>query len=1019
MYIKSIELTGFKSFANKTAIDFLPPKKGKNSITAIVGPNGSGKSNVSDGIRWVLGEQSMKQLRGKKSEDIIFAGSESKGKMSAAQVSLILDNTDNRIPVDYDEVVIARKIYRSGESEYLLNGNTIRLMDLQMLLAKAQFGHGSYSVIGQGVITQLLLQSPAERKAFFDEAVGIKEFQMKRHQALLKMNRTREHIHEADLLLNEISPRLKTLTRQVKKLEERKEIEIRLRELEEQYYVTLFSHNKHQADELRTSLDEIERDIKEKETALVEIQTELAGLAKESSVEEFSRLQKNYQDVLKEKSALEGSRASLTGRLQTEYAAAGKQNVGWLQNKVEQLKEKLDELSAGSEKMQSQVEVLQKQVADKQYELDNLIFERSGLQQEINSLEQKLLNASFQASMHQFTGLRAVEAILDNRSKFGEVFGAVAELASVREKFRIALDVAAGGHLSSIVVDTDGTAENCIRYLRDNQLGFATFLPLSKIRPRAIAQNIYELLDEPGVHGLAIELAEYDEKFDDIFSYVLGSTLIVDNIRIAREIGVGRVRMVTLQGDILELSGAMKGGFRKQRENDLSFGKKTAFGGSGADEIKEKIEQKKQELEQMSLKITELQADIQSQATQLASLTSKAELQQTQKQELSAELSGLQQELSLSSMSKEEYSVAMKDIEVQKDEIDGQLSALEETLQAASDAIEQFNKKEEEKKQHVFSLQDSMQQIQLALNDASSSRNEKKVALARIETKLEDIDEEVYRELRESIHSIVKRGVESLDISVLEQSQTNIQKMKYQLQLIGGIDEEIVQEYEEIKERHEGLTMQMDDLKKALKDLENLVEELDKIMKRKRSKAFKQIKEEFARYFSVLFEGGKADLVEVYGYEDEGKESVDVDPAMVQEDEDEDGEQNKKKKSKKILTGIEIVANPPGKKIQNIQALSGGERTMTSIALVCAILHTNPPPFVVLDEVEAALDEANTLRLTKILHELSLQSQFILITHNRATMHAADALYGVTMGNDGISKLLSVKLDQAQEMAEE
>lgn len=1012
MHIKSIELTGFKSFANKTAIDFLPPKNGKNSITAIVGPNGSGKSNVSDGIRWVLGEQSMKQLRGKKSEDIIFAGSESKGKMSTAQVSLILDNTDNRIPVDYDEVVIGRKIYRSGDSEYLLNGNTIRLMDLQMLLAKAQFGHGSYSVIGQGVITQLLLQSPAERKNFFDEAVGIKEFQMKRHQALLKMRRTKEHIHEADLLLNEISPRLKTLTRQVKKLEERKEIEIKLRELEEQYYVTMFDHNSKQANDLKVALDGIGRDLKEKEEALTGIQTELAQLAKQSSTEAFTQLQQAYQDVLKEKSALESQRASLSGRLQTEYAAVGKQNVGWLQGKVEELRKKLAELESQSEQANQQIESLQKVIADKQYELDNFIFERTQLQQEINSLEQKLMNASFQASMHQFTGLRAVEAILDNRSKFGEVFGAVAELGSVQEKFRVALDVAAGGHLSSVVVDSDGTAENCIRYLRDNQLGFATFLPLTKIRPRVVPQNVYQLLDEPGVHGLAIELADFDEKFDDVFSYVLGSTLIVDNIRIAREIGVGRVRMVTLQGDILELSGAMKGGFRKKRDGDLSFGKKTMFSSGGGDEIRDKIEQKKQELEDMNAKITSLQTEIQQTHTKFASLQSKAEVTQSQTQDISAELSGLEQELSLSSMSEAEYSVAMKDIATQKQDLDEQIAAVELKLQKASDDIEAFNKQEEAKKQHVFALQDQMQQIQMQLNTLTSDKNEKSVALARIETKLEDIDEEVYRELRESIHSIVKRGVESLDIAVLEQTQTDIQKMKYKLQLIGGIDEEVIEEYEQIKDRHEGLTMQMDDLKKALKDLENLVEELDKIMKRRRSKAFKQIKQEFARYFALLFEGGKADLVEVYGYEDEKKDAE-------QEELEEDEEEASKKKAKKILTGIEIVANPPGKKIQNIQALSGGERTMTSIALVCAILHTNPPPFVVLDEVEAALDEANTLRLTKILHELSLQSQFILITHNRATMHAADALYGVTMGNDGISKLLSVKLDQAQEMAEE
>ncbi|PIR04357.1 MAG: hypothetical protein COV59_01350 [Candidatus Magasanikbacteria bacterium CG11_big_fil_rev_8_21_14_0_20_39_34] len=1015
MYIKSLDINGFKSFANRTQIVFLPPSKNKQSVTAIVGPNGSGKSNVSDAIRWVLGEQSMKQLRGKKSHDIIFSGSEHKGKMGSAQVSFVLDNSDNRIPVDYEEVVITRKIYRSGESEYLLNGNTIRLLDLQLLLAKAQFGQGSYSVIGQGTIAELLLQSAADRKTFFDEAVGIKEFQMKRHQALLKLNKTDEHMKEAELVLTEITPRLKTLSRQVKKLEERHELELRLKELQEEYYVTLWSYNENELQGIKNELQVFEDDFESKQKELAGIQEELASLAKESTRDAFHELQNKYQGVLKEKTQLERDRAEMSGRLQTQYAAAGKQNIGWLENKIEELRSKLVEFDTEATRLEADLEMVRETIAQKEKELEGLMILRTELQGQLNTLEQKVLNLSYQASLHQFTGLKAVESILENKNSFGTVYGAVAELARTDRQFQVALDIAASGQLSSIVVDNEKTAENCIHFLREHQLGFATFLPLTKIRPRPIPQDIENILSQAGVYGLAKELAEYDEQFENIFSYILGSTVVVKNIHIAREIGIGRVRMVTLEGDILELSGAMKGGFRRSRSQDLSFGRRTGLSVEDGEEMKKEIEKIKAKLQRVSTDIEAIQIEMNTLNAKLSTQQNKLEFLNQQKQGVTGELSHLEQELSLTSMSEEEYGVAMSAVHKQKEELDKRVGEKEGELVKVQQEMDEFNRKEEEKKARVFSLQDQMQSIQLLLNDITGRKNEKNIAIARLETKLEDIDEEVYREMRESIHKIKERIGTVLELTVLDATQTEIQKIKYKLQLIGGIDEEIVEEYEEIKARHEGLSEQLNDLKKAHGDLETLIEELDKLMKTRRAKAFKEIRKEFHRYFSLLFEGGKADLVEIYNYEDEQADEELGEGEVFGED---DEEKKSQKKRRKILTGIDVMACPPGKKIENIQALSGGERTMTSIALVCAILHTNPPPFVILDEVEAALDEANTLRFTKILQELSEKSQFVLITHNRATMHAADALYGVTMGNDGISKLLSVKLEQAQKSVE-
>jgi chromosome segregation protein len=304
----------------------------------------------------------------------------------------------------------------------------------------------------------------------------------------------------------------------------------------------------------------------------------------------------------------------------------------------------------------------------------------------------------------------------------------------------------------------------------------------------------------------------------------------------------------------------------------------------------------------------------------------------------------------------------------------------------------------------VFALQDTMQGKQNNLNGILDQKNEKQVTIAKLETKQEDLENEAYQELHESLPNLSKRVKNLLEIAELEKAQEQIQKLKYKLSLIGGIDEEVVEEYKETKYRHDGLSTELTDLGKAIDDLETLIEELDGIMKKRRGKAFKEIRKEFSRYFKLLFEGGKADLIEVFGNEEDEELSEEAEEEVVKV----------RKKGKKILKGVDITASPPGKKINNIQVLSGGERTMTAIALICAILHTNPSPFVVLDEVEAALDEANSVRLTRILRELSEHSQFILITHNRATMHAADALYGVTMGNDGISRLLSVDIAEAE-----
>ncbi len=1009
MYLKSLDIQGFKSFANKTTVTFLPAVDGRHSITAVVGPNGSGKSNIADAIRWVMGEQRMKTLRGKKSDDIIFSGSETRGQLSLASVSLTIDNADHALPIEYDELVITRRIYRTGESEYLINESPVRLLDVQLLLAKAQFGQGSYSIVGQGMIDRMLLQTPAERKTFFDEASGIKELQIKRHQAALKLARTSENMHQANLLLAEVEPRLKTLTRQMKKLEERKMVEEELRRAQETYYSTLWKEYDDKRGDLHIEVTRLDDMIAVAEKRLLEVQTELARLANAGSRQEVYRaLQKEYEVASDTVNTLERDRAQLSGKLQTEYAEAGQQTVGWLEQNMTTAKAEVERIAHELSALETVAHAAADELETLQVEHRALLLERTEVLSHIAKVEERARNARHEQQLFQAIGLKAVQAILESRGQFGTVFGAVAQLGTAEQTFQLALDVAAGAHLSSLVVADEEVAERCISFLRREELGTATFLPLTRIRPRNGDVSEY-LLHAQGVQGRAIDLVTFEKRFEPVFSFVFGNTIVVDTMPTARSIGLGQTRMVTLEGDLFEMNGSIKGGFRRRRQEGLSFGNRSIAIGEDDGVSERDVSSLHQRRADIDRRLETLQVELRGRESSQVAAETKVTFLSEQKHSVERELGRLEQERALLAMSPEEYTTALKALEKERDELDETLETAKQAQQEASARMASFNEEEELKKRQVFALQDTMQKEQTALNGLVDNRNGKKIELAKCDTKCEDVSNEVYQELHESVAAMRARDIPVVSAAELEQVQVEIQKLKYKLTLIGGIDEDVIREHTETKERYDALSAELADLTKAFGDLTSMTKELDEVMKKRRDKAFRRIKKEFSRYFEVLFEGGKADLVEIYGPAES--------EAKIESGEDEFGleeggvlEKEPETKKEEVLVGIEVVASPPGKKIKELASLSGGERTMTSIALICAILKTNPSPFVLLDEVEAALDEANTLRFTAILKELATSSQFILITHNRTTMHATDALYGVTMGNDGISQLVSVKL---------
>jgi chromosome segregation protein len=1014
MHLKSIEIHGFKSFAEKASLTFLPPKNGKNSITAVVGPNGSGKSNIADAIRWVMGEQSMKALRGKKSQEIIFSGSAGKGKMGVATVSMLLDNTDHRMPLEYEEVAVSRRIEQTGESEYAVNGNPVRLFDLQVLLAQAQFGHGSYSIIGQGMIDRLLTQSAAERKDFFDEACGIKEFQIKRHQAVLKLARTREHIAEAEMLLNEISPRLKLLSRQVKKLEERQGTELKLRETEERYYVTLWSAEQDSLLRLRAMRASIEHDIAVQQEALRAVQAEADALASGPSREsQFRSLQETARAAQEEKDGCVREQSALAANMRREYASVGQQEIGWMMAAVDaardEAKKCADALAAAEGAAAERRETLAAADAAFRAAMDR----RNARAAALAGIEEALSRAKDDARALPIGEAGALGTILSSPQRFGTVHGIVAELARAKKSdYAAALDIAAGHHISSVVTEDDRVAESWIRHLRDARLGIATFLPKNTIRPRSLPQDIDQLLAKSGVIGLAADLVSFDAQFASIFSFVFGTTLIVESIHAARGVGIGRIRMVTLDGDVLETGGSMKGGYRSRRNSGFSFGAATgAWKTEQAVAEKERaLEQSKAELAQASATAEEAERAFHEARRQCDTDDSRGAVLRERAAETARGSRALEDEYRFATADPKQTDALFADMRARHDALAERVAALDAALAGAQSDMDRLHREEDERTRKLLSLQGSARDMQQALGARVEEKNNRQVEIARIETKQEDIVLEAMQALGEHIESVRARGVESVSADAVADLAAEIQKLKYALSLIGGIDAEVMQEYRETRERHEGLSAQLDDLRKALADLETLVAELDEVMKKKRASTFRDIRKEFVRYFSLLFSGGKADIVEVYGEEAAEDEQADEGAAA---DGGEEAPIEKTTKASKALVGIDVIAQPPGKKIANIQALSGGERTMTSLALLSAILHTNPAPFVVLDEVEAALDEANTVRFGGILQELSEHSQFVIITHNRATMHIADTLYGVTMGGDGMSRLVSIRLPDA------
>ncbi|MBO5159987.1 MAG: chromosome segregation protein SMC [Lachnospiraceae bacterium] len=1179
MYLKSIEVHGFKSFANKIVFDF------HNGITGIVGPNGSGKSNVADAVRWVLGEQRVKQLRGSNMQDVIFSGTETRKPQGYAFVAITLDNADKQLPVDYEEVTVARRLYRSGESEYLINGTVCRLKDVQEMFYDTGIGKEGYSIIGQGQIDKILSTKPEEARELFDEATGIVKFKKRKKNAEKKLEEEKQNLLRVNDILTELEKQLGPLKRQsetakeyLKKRDTLKIYDVNLflmemerikqaqKDLEEKTIIVQndFEDSKKSYENCKLEYEHIEKEIEglnegieEKKTLLTEnalqkkqYEGQIAVLKaqnnsalsndkhlksrKEAILRETEEKESQKEEFLKEKYKLDMQLADMKGVLAEaeENLESVQQRILDLNHSIEYCKNEiiqlLNEKASTKGKIQrydtmlEQVQIRKAEVSSKILSLKTEENENeSGLAEakrefeEVNSVirgynEQKTVieqeiedyvkslrelnhllevgQSAYHREASRLESLRnlterydgygnSIRKVMEQKKNQSGILGVVADLIKVEKNYEVAIETALGGSIQNIVTDNEQTAKSMIQYLKANKLGRATFLPLTSIKGNNIF-NKENVLKETGVIGVAHTLVKTEEKFSVLAKYLLGRTLVVDHIdnaiRLQKKYDQ-TLRIVTLEGESLNPGGSMTGGAFKNNSNllgrrreieelELSVkqlsieleerkaqvedtkAKRTACYGT-LDEINEKLSKEfvKQNTAKMQLNLyeqkkQEFEGSLNKLRSELKELEGQIQDIITSRKEIAAELKGSDikekaNEVSIARYQEELVEYQEKEVDCKEEveelhlqnasfqqkkefvqenirRIEEELHRLKEEKESLDETIAHSRDDAEAREEGIATLQGQIEE----LTGISEKTEQEKTALLekkeellsknkdffdkreQLSGRINDLDKELYRlgtqkeKLEESAENFINYMWQEYELthhealpmkdeqfSDRQELKRSIAKIKEEIKQLGNVNINAIEDYKEISERYEFMNKQRNDLVEAEDMLKNIISELDEGMKRQFTEMFAKIQVEFDKAFKELFGGGKGTL-EL------------IDPEDILE------------------TGVRIISQPPGKKLQNMMQLSGGEKALTAIALLFAIQNLKPSPFCLLDEIEAALDDSNVGRFANYLHKLTKNTQFIVITHRRGTMAAADRLYGITMQEKGVSALVSVNL---------
>ena len=976
MYIKEIKINGFKSFADKVNLEL------NKNFTGIVGPNGSGKSNIVDALKWVMGEQSVKTLRGSESmTDVIFNGSAKREGSRTASVSLVLDNTDKTIPVDYTEIEIKRIVYKTGENEYYINKEKVRLKDITNMFIDSFSSKESLSIIPQGKISEILSERPEERRSIIEEAAGVVKYKNRKNEALKKLAKTNENIERVDMIIDELSLQVGPLEEQAQKAKIYKENKEKLESIEiallgkdiaslnEEFNIT-----KKEKEELNNSLLKTTTENTEEQAHLESMKLERTKLD-----EEISNSQKELMTSSSELNELSNELELLKERSKYD------RNTTEIQESLNKLKEneyskkaELENYNLKLENLIKEKEELDNKLTNTNEEYKKISTKGTTLSTELESLTRKKYELSNKKDIIEYNIENmsktpyAVKNILNNPNLSG-ILNIIGNVINTKEEYALAIDTALGAASSYIITENDTSAKEAINYLKRNKKGRATFYPLNIIKPKSIdEETLRNVKSMPGFIGYASTLVTYDNKYSNIISNTLGNILVADNIDnaliISKKIN-SRYRFVTLDGEVIHVGGSLTGGSIKDTTNTMAS--KTELDNINKDLklLISDIENKEIELKEISNNLEKIKESIYNYNFELVSKKEELEICQKSKTEKEIELDKIINEIkSLSNNG---------DINI---ELENLLKEYHEKEKEKNTLEINVNNLENKRKNLISDIEDKELILNKYLKD-NKDIEEKIKTLEIKETKLSMTLDSLLNRLNEEYSMTFERARNNYELSMDENdARIIIKEIKNTLKNLGEINLSSIDEFERINKRYSFLTNQKEDLMNSEKNLLSIINDMDDVMIDKFATTFKKVNIEFGKVFKDLFGGGEAHL-EL------------TDPTNLLE------------------TGINIIANPAGKKPGSLSLLSGGEKTLTAISLLFAIMNLKNVPFVILDEVESALDEVNVERFGEYINSYKGKTQLLIITHKKKTMEYVDLLYGITMEESGVSKFVSVKLE--------
>lgn len=975
MYLKEIKISGFKSFADKTNITL------DDNITCIVGPNGSGKSNIIDAVKWVLGEQSIKSLRGSNNmSDVIFAGSKSRSPLNLASVSLVFDNSDSYLKVPYTEISVTRKVFRSGENEYYLNNEKCRLKDIYDLFLDSGMGKYAFNIISQGEVSKIISDSPYERRTIFEEAAGVLKYKRRKEEALKKLEKTNENLTRVKDIIKELEEQIEPLKIQ----SEQASKYLKIKENLEQIEIALIANDLEKLNvlyhEQTKQIEDLTNEIIEKTTNITndDIELEKKKQEFEKITTNLTSLQQNLLILTKEEEKLNGEKNIIKER--SKYDAEDvkvHENITNLKEQKLSLNNKLLSIKTDLTILDNKIKEVLKDNSNKNNEYVSLNNTKEDIKNKISALENSKLQKEYKIKylndyIENSSFPVSIKRLLSNPKLIG-IHNTISKLINIDEKYLLALDVSLGGAKDYLVVDNPNVAKTCINYLKENNLGRVTFFPLDVIKPRYIEDNILNVVnDMDGFIDILANLVSYDSNYKNIIFNQLGNVLVVDNIDNANKISKkinNKYKIVTLDGEIINVGGSITGGTVKKKsiisekyelENLLT---KKDMEEKEILSLKQKQEEIDKNIKQFENILYEIGKNKILLTEEYNAKNENYKLLKNQLDRITLELNNLE-DLEDNSINEDEEKILKKYYEVLKEKelVNKKIILLNEEKEKVSSLIEEYQAKYRLNNSNVRNLEEKKKILEIESSKMSVKMDN-----------LLNILSETYQMTFEKAKA---NYVLEEDIDV---ARKNVNSYKKELKEIGIVNLGAIEEYERVSKRYEFLTKQDNDLEEAITTLLKIINELDSVMEKEFIKTFKEIEIEFNNVFKELFKGGSAKL------------------KLTDE-------------SNILETGVNIEVSPPGKKITSISLLSGGEKTLTAISLLFAVLNVKKIPFCLFDEVEAALDEANVDRVGTYFNKYIGKTQLIIITHKKKTMEYANTLYGITMQESGVSKLVSVKL---------